>query len=101
MKIVMIVFRASMEEDVLRLLADLGVKAFTDVPKVFGLGESGRAFASFGQPGSNAMILAALDDAEAALLVDGLKEFHRRSARDQHGAKIPLRAFVIPCVQAL
>jgi hypothetical protein len=95
MKIVMI------EEDILTLLTRLGVKAFTDVPKVFGVGETGRVFASFEQPGSNSMILAALEEDEAALLVDGLRDFHRRSARDQHGAKIPVRAFVVPCVQAL
>lgn len=101
MKILMIVFRSSMDADVFAVLAKLGVDAFTDVPKVFGLGESGRAFASFEDPGSNSMILAAVEDDELARIVDGLRDFRARSTRDRQGPKLPLRAFVLPCVQAL
>jgi hypothetical protein len=88
-----------MEADVLSLLDGLGVGAFTDVPKVFGLGESGSAFASFERPGFNSMILAALEEGEVPRVVDGVSDFHRRQTRRQHGANVPLHAFVIPCIQ--
>ena len=94
MKLVMIVFRSSMEEDVFGLLARLHVSSFTDIPEVFGAGETGRVFASFEQPGSNSVILAALEDDDVPAVIEGLRHF-------RHGANIPVRAFVLPCVQAL
>jgi nitrogen regulatory protein PII len=101
MMILMVVFRNSMEDDVLSLLRSSGVDAFTDLPKVFGVGEAGSAFSSFEWPGSNAMILAALQDEEVEPVVDALRAFRDRLTRAQHGAKVPLRAFVVPCAQAI
>ena len=101
MKMVMIVFRNSLEADILRLLKRLRMKAFTDVPKVLGVGEAGTAMSSFIWPGANAIIFVVLEDADAARLVCQLEAFHFRASEKQHGAKIPLRVFVLPCEQAI
>jgi hypothetical protein len=101
MQMVMIVFRNSLEEDVLSVLRELDVTAYTDLPKVFGVGEAGIAFHSFTWPGFNSMILAALEDRDAARLVRGLVTFHDTARARQDGATIPLRVFVLPCDQAL
>jgi hypothetical protein len=101
MRMVMIVFRNSLEDDVLAVLRGLDVIAYTDLPKVFGVGEAGMAFHSFTWPGFNSMILAALEDSDAARLVRGLAAFRDTARARQDGATIPLRVFVLPCDQAL
>jgi nitrogen regulatory protein PII len=97
MKMLLLVFRSSLEEDMLHLLNSLGVKAFTEASKVFGKGETGTAFGSFSWPGSNSLILAALEDDQTDKVVKGLKAFRDRLAGEQHGEKIPIRVFILPC----
>lgn len=101
MQMLLIVSRNSLQDDVLALLKDLGVRAFTDLPKVFGVGEAGTRFGSFEWPGFNSLILVALEDEQARRVVDRLTAFRDRAAEVQRGAKIPLRVFVVPCTQAL
>jgi hypothetical protein len=101
MQMVMIVFRNSLEKDVLAVLRELDVAAYTDLPKVFGVGEAGMAFHSFTWPGFNSMILAALDDVHASQLVRALENFRDSARARQEGATIPLRVFVLPCTQAI
>jgi len=99
MKMLLIVFRESLEEEIHGLLQEHHVKAFTELHKVGGTGETGAAFHSFSWPGVNSMILTALSDDEAKRLVEGFKMFRDQRAQQQHGAKIPLRVFVLPCEQ--
>ena len=101
MKMLIIVFRDSLDEDIRRLLKDLDVKAFTETPRVVGTGEAGSAFDSLEWPGSNSMIFAAMDEQQAEQVVKGLKAFHDRLKQQQHGAKIPMRVFVLPCEWAV
>lgn len=97
----LIVFRSSLESDVLALLRDLRVKAFTNVPEVLGAGEAGIALHSFPWPGSNSMILIALDEREAERVVAAVRGLYDRMASAQRGVSIPLRVFVVPCIQAI
>jgi len=101
MQMVLIVFRSSLEDDVLGVLDHEDVRAFTVLPQTLGVGEAGRALHSFPWPGSNVMILAALDDQRATRLVKRLVAFRDRSAARQRARSIPLRVFVLPCRQAL
>jgi nitrogen regulatory protein PII len=101
MKMVMVIFRQSLEEDILRLLEELHVQAFTESPKVFGVGQAGGAFASFDWPSHNCMIFSALPDDQAERVVERLKAFHDRLSQGQHGAKVPMRVFLLPCDQVV
>ena len=101
MRMVMIIFRQSLEDDILRLFEELRVQAFTESPKVFGVGEAGSAFTSFAWPGHNCMIFSALADDQAGRVVEGLRALRDRLARGQHGAAIPIRVFLLPCEQAV
>ena len=100
-KMLLIVFRDSLEEEVLELLRTFGVKAFTELHKVDGTGEAGAAFHSFAWPGGNSMILAAVSDAQADLVIKGLRGFRDTRVRQQKGMKVPLRVFVLPCLEAV
>jgi hypothetical protein len=73
------------------------VKAYTESDKVFGVGETGRA----NWPGMNSMVFACMDEGQAERLIMKLKEFRNTLAGRQHGVKIPLHVFVLPCEQAI
>ena len=100
-KMLLIVFRDSLEDEVVEVLQTLEVKAFTELRKVDGMGEAGAAFRSLAWPGGNAMILAALSEAHADRVVKGLRAFRDKCLHQQQGKKVPLRVFVLPCLEAV
>jgi hypothetical protein len=99
-RLVLIVFRSSLEADVLGVLRRAGVGAFTVLPQVLGIGAAGKALHTFPWPGTNMAILVALARAQATALVRGLVAFRSRASARQKGVEVPLRVFVIPCIQA-
>jgi hypothetical protein len=100
-RMLMLIFRSSLEADVFALLRELRVKAFSDVPEVLGVGQAGIAFHSFPSPGFNCMILAALDEREAKRVIAGVRRFYGRIGKAQNESAVPLRLFVLPCTQAI
>ena len=100
MKMLMVVFRQSLEEDILQLLREQHVKAFTEAPKVFGVGEAGNAFASFDYPGHNCLIFSALPDEQAEQVAGMLKAFRNRMEQ-RKGVNVGLRVFLLPCEQVV
>jgi len=98
---VAIIFRQSMETEILAVLRACQVRAFTDIAEVLGAGETGLALHTFSRPGFNSLVLAALAEPEAERMVAALRNFRERTARRQHGASVPLHVFVLPCEQVL
>ena len=47
------------------------------------------------------MILTALAEDQAERVVEGLKSFRDQLAKQRKGMKIPLRVFVLPCLQVV
>ena len=101
MKMLLIVFRESLEEEILALLKQLGVKAFTELPSVVGTGEAGAAFQSFASLGANSMILTAVAEGHAEQVIKGLYAYREQLTQRQHGAYVPLRVFALPCEQVV
>jgi len=101
MRMLMIISRSSLLNDLLALLASLGVDASTQLPNVHGRGEAGAAQGTFDSPASNTVILAAMEEEKASRVVAELAAFRKRSAARRGGARIPLRVFVLPCTQAV
>ncbi|MEW6248483.1 MAG: PG0541 family transporter-associated protein [Nitrospirota bacterium] len=101
MQMLLVIFRQSLDEDIRRLLKDLDIKAFTEAPKVFGIGEAGEAFGSLTWPGHNSMILAAMEDQQAERVIGRLQAFRDHLMQQQGDTKIPLRVFVMPCRQVV
>lgn len=97
MQLVLVICRSSLEHDVLHVVESAGVTAFSIVPAVLGIGLSGKALHDYPWPGSNVLVFTALEDAQAAALVDALTRFRDDSAARQHGAHVPLRAFALRC----
>jgi hypothetical protein len=101
MKMLMIVFRESLENDIRAILDMHRVTAFTEMLDVVGKGEAGGAFHSLSWPGLNNMILVALPQAQADKVVAELKAFHDRQVQSEGGVKIPMRVFTLPCELAV
>lgn len=101
MKMVMVFYRHSLDQDIRRVLKDFNLKAFTEAPKVVGIGEAECRFDALTWPGHHAIILSALDDIQADRVIRVLKEFRDYMVRLQDGAKIPLRVFTFPCERVI
>lgn len=101
MKMIIAIFRQTLDEDIRQLLDELNLKAFTEAPKVLGIGEAGQAADTLAQPGFNSLILSALENDQADQVIAGLRAFRDTLSRNQQGAKIPLRVFVLPCEQVV
>jgi hypothetical protein len=97
MKMLMIIFKESLEEDIRELLNQHRVKAFTEMHDLTGVGEAGSTLHSLSWPGFNNMVLAALPEPEADTVIAALQGFRDRLMQKQSGAKIPLRVFSLPC----
>jgi nitrogen regulatory protein PII len=101
MKMLMIVFRDSLEDEVLFFLKDRDIKAYTVVPKVIGSGETGTVTGSPFFPGFNEMVLVVLPDDHADQIVAALKTFRDNQIKTHPAGKTSIRVFVLPCTQAV
>ena len=101
MQMMAIVFRKSLETEILRVLRTCQVPGFTDIAEVWGAGETGPVFNSFVRPGVNSLVLAALDEPAADRLAGALRDFRDAAVAQQRGAAVPLHVFMLPCAQVL
>lgn len=101
MQMVVVIFRQSLETEILAVLRACHVPTFTEVAEVLGVGETGRALHTFSRPGSNSMVLAALAEPDAERTIVALRSFRDRTAAQRRGAGVPLHVFVLPCEQVL
>jgi nitrogen regulatory protein PII len=101
MKMVMIVFRDALTEQVMAVLHEREIKAYTLFPEVSGVGSTGAATGSFSSPGVNSMVLVALPDEQADQVVGELKAFHDGLADEHPAGKVPMHVFVLPCIQVV
>lgn len=97
MKMLVVVYGKMLEEGILKLLEENEVKAYSEVPRVFGSGEAGRVEDSRHYPGMNASIFVALPEEKIAALSAAFREFLK--LKHDHGRPVPLRVFSIPCEQ--
>lgn len=99
MRMVVIMFRDSLEDEIHQLLKHEGVKAYTVIPSVQGTGEAGPAFGTLTSAARNSMIFVALPRERAVHLAEAFAKIRDQLAEHQHGAKIPMRLFMLPCEQ--
>lgn len=101
MKMLLVVFRHSLDRDIRRFLKGLDMTVFTEAPKFFGIGEAGHSMETFTWPGHNCMIMAAMEEDQAERVVEELRIFRDHLTELQGGGKVPMRVFVFPCQQVL
>lgn len=101
MKMLTIIFRASLEGQLLELLNKHGVTAYSEIYKVLGMGETERVPGYSAWPGTNSMLIVALPDDRAERLVTELQQFHSNWEYSPDRPKLPIRLFVWDCVQRI
>ena len=99
MKMLLIVFRESMVEQVHALLQEYEVNAYTELHNVAGRGETGPTVQFFLSQGANYMILAAVSEQVAYRLIDGFTRYRAEQMRGDDA--FPLHVFVLPCEQVV
>ena len=101
MKMVTVIYRHSLDQDIQRLLKQFDLKTFTEAPKVVGIGEAAQAFGSLTWPGHHAIILSAMKDNQADRVVAVLKEFSGSHGSHARGSQDSPSSFVWPCQQVI
>lgn len=97
MKMLLVTYRDSLQEDIQSLLRQAGVHAYTMIPKVHGVGETGAAVGSLLSHGENSLILTVLDEASAQQMKEAFRALRTSLSQRQHGAVIPMKLMVVPC----
>jgi nitrogen regulatory protein PII len=95
MKLVLIIFNFIYDESVRAIIERLNVPGFTEVPRVFGTGESGKRFGPHAFPGHDTMLFTILPDELVRPLMDQIAEFKAglTDRAKRHGG---IKAFVLP-----
>jgi hypothetical protein len=101
MKMLTIVCSEKLEDEVLVLFKDLGIKGYTVMSGAGGSGETGAVSAKFAWTKRNMVFLVALNDAQVARLLTAVKELHARIVEEQYGLEVPLKVFFQPCEMVL
>lgn len=94
MKMVIVIYRHSLDEEIRHRLKSINIKSFTESPVLSGIADAGHAFGTW--PGHHAMILSSMEDHQAERVIAALKDFRDHWMQLQGGAKIPMRAFAVP-----
>jgi hypothetical protein len=96
---VMLVFRSSLKDQVHALLHRCDVKAFTEVNESVGYGQTGPAEGLAFYPGTNSVILAALDNDHQARVATAVIAWCTESENRPGWQKPSIRVFAWPCSQ--
>jgi len=97
MKMLTIVCRESLADEVLVLLEGQRITGYTVLNEVGGSGETGQVSGTHGWKDRNKVFLIALDDDQIPSLVKAVKALLARLIEEQGHNKIPFRAFLQPC----
>lgn len=97
MKMLTIICRESMDDEVLALLERQRISGYTVLNDVGGSGETGHVSGTHGWKDSNKVYLIALEDDQAPSLVEAVNEMRIRLTQEQGLQKIPFRAYLQPC----
>jgi len=101
MKMLVIVFRESLVEQIHALLNDYEVAAYSELHNVTGKGATGLTSQFFLAPATNRMILTAVSDQLAYRLIDAFARFRSEQEATKGDNIVPLHVFVLPCEQAV
>ncbi len=98
MQLVMMVFRTSLEHDVLPMIEQEQMP-FTRLDSVLGKGTTGNVPGSSTWGGSNTILLLAVPDERLASFRDRALRHHEELAARHKGVGTPFHTFILPCIQ--
>ena len=95
MKMLFIVARDSMLNELEELLRDNGISAYTIISNVTGKGLTGVVYGTFLHPDINSIIVSVLPSNQAERAISALTARHKDLLT--HGQPVPLKVFTLPC----
>jgi hypothetical protein len=100
MKLVMIVFNFIYDDSVRAIIERLKIPGFTEVPRVFGTGESGKRFGTHAFPGHDTMLFVVLPAEMVGPFLDQISAFKAglTERAKRHGG---IKAFVLSVEQMI
>lgn len=102
MKMLMIVARESMLEDLEKVLRENAITAYTIHNKVAGKGKTGKVYQTFLNPETNVVINAVLQSNEMAdKAVSALKALHSERVKGSSGQPVSFKLFSWPCEEII
>jgi nitrogen regulatory protein PII len=96
MKMLTIICREGIEDEVRVMLSDLKINAYTVISGVLGSGVTG-AVTGAAWTDRNSLYMVALDDARMGSLASAVQELHTRLVQENEGHEVRLKAFVQSC----
>jgi len=101
MKMLMIVARDFILDELENLLCDSGITGYTILEEVAGKGKAGRVRKAIVYGETNVVVFAVCSSAHVDKAVDALKKFVTARADALHGHPIPLKVFCHPCEELI
>ncbi|NJN69663.1 MAG: hypothetical protein HC801_04830 [Nitrospira sp.] len=101
MKMLVIVFRESLVEQVHTLLNEYEVTSYSELHNVTGKGATGLTSQFFLAPTTNRMILAAVPEQSAYRLIDAFTRFRLEQEAAKGDNVFPFHVFILPCEQVV
>lgn len=100
MKLVLIVFNFIYDDSVRAIIERLKIPGFTEVPRVFGTGESGKRFGTHAFPGHDTMLFTVLPVELVGPLMEQIAQFKTglTDRTKRHGG---IKAFVLSVDQMI
>jgi nitrogen regulatory protein PII len=99
MKMLQIVCGEKLEEEILALFQDVGIKGYTMIKGVGGGGQTGTVSGTGGPIDRNTLFMVALEDEHIHMtqVLNAVKEVHAKYVHGYRGLEIPLKVFLQPC----
>ena len=99
MKMLHVVCGKKIEEEIVGVFKEVGLKGYTVIAGVGGSGITGTVDASDPSGDGNTLFMAALDHESIFLpqILHALKMVRAKHLRGHHGEEIPLKVFLQPC----
>lgn len=98
-RMLMVVYRDQYEERLQELCAGQGITSYSEVPRVFGSGQAGRAEDSHVWPEVNRILVTVPEDKRFDAFLAALRSFRDEEVQ-RRGEPVGIKAFVIPCEEA-
>jgi nitrogen regulatory protein PII len=97
MKMLTIVCREQLEDEVLAILSALGITGYTVIHGVGGSGETGAVSLTQVWAKGNKLLFVALEDDRMAILVQAVRQLQTKMVQEHAGHPVPFKAFLQPC----
>jgi hypothetical protein len=100
MKLVLIVFNFIYDEQIRSIIERLRLPGFTEIPKVFGTGESGKRFGTHTFPGHDTLLWTVLPADQVKPLMDEIAQF-KQGLEYRSKRHAGIKVYVLPVEAAV